>query len=429
MGLFSRSTTILANQTESLGNKTTYFEELYSFIKENQFICLEKGGKRYFFFALGHKIYAISEITAGFSLFVVGYFGAISLRLLFQKYKLGEKFKKKFKQYRIKEKLNDKLYKLRKAISSRGGSEVLERVLHYEKEISDNIKNYLPAPLILNNRQLFVKTILKKCFQQNRFYLIVDRTLAEIVQHMVAFKKKDSTRIISYDALIYALWKATKPLTPALFAGLIPAVNSFVPNTVTAYLPLGVSIVVGIGAGVSANLQLGSIIYGFIFGIPGWYMSYSMAEVGRSLLLDCSDYRKELPSQELQSVDSFKTKKVTYTHQKPTHHDTFVSTSPGETLYYEESNEVCLDKIETLDGVYRESKQLNGKTVFTWQKDRIETAPVKTNKRYVPLTERTRTTQDLLLFNDGADKNAVNAIQKRVQNEQFQSLATDYGLE
>lgn len=149
---------------------------------------------------------------------------------------------------------------------------------------------------------------------------------------------------------------------------------------VTKYLPLIFSILVGVGAGLRAQLVLRNIIYSFFFAIPGWYMSFTLGESSRNLLLDYSDYRKELPTQELRSVDSFETKRISHTYDKPTYQDTYVSTLPGQQLYLEERQEIGLEQIETLDGVSKESKQLNGETVFTWQKDRIQRTSTVTKK-------------------------------------------------
>lgn len=131
-------------------------------------------------------------MTAGFALFTLGYFGIISLRALFQKYELVKKIRKKF-------------HRLRHAISVRGGSDKSNQILHYEDDIVDDITNYLPAAVVLNSQQLLVRSIFKKCFHQNRFYLITNRTLGEIIQRMMRFTKKDPTRIISYYVLIFGL--------------------------------------------------------------------------------------------------------------------------------------------------------------------------------------------------------------------------------
>lgn len=48
---------------------------------------------KYFCFAAGGKIYYLSEITLGFIIFTVAFFGTVGVRKLFKKYKLSKKAK------------------------------------------------------------------------------------------------------------------------------------------------------------------------------------------------------------------------------------------------------------------------------------------------------------------------------------------------
>lgn len=161
---------------------------------------------------------------------------------------------------------------------------------------------------------------------------------------------------------------------------------------------------------MQVHIQLGSVIYGFIFARLGWYTSYI-------LLIDCSDFRKELPTQELKNIDSFnsETKKISFTQGRPDHHEMFVSTSLGQNLYYQERTEVRLEKIETLDGVYKESKKLNGERVFWWKENKLQQQSMLTENNYIPLEELTKTTADILIYNQSKDTNLVKAIRKGIQ--------------
>lgn len=86
----------------------------------------------------------------------------------------------------------------------RGGSNLLEP-LQYEEEITSEVYQLLiPFPQsILNNKQLFVRLIFKKCFRQNHSYLLTNKTVIAVVEKMMGFKKHNINRIISYYVLIY----------------------------------------------------------------------------------------------------------------------------------------------------------------------------------------------------------------------------------
>ena len=138
------------------------FNDLYNFIKKNQFISTYRNGKKYFFFAAAGKIYCMSEFLIAFFIYTITFFGIISLRKIFQKYKIKKKLQKILKKVRRPQGLN-----------VRGGENFHDNILHYEDEI-DVIGNETKSPVNpffkLTFEESFVKGIVKKCLKPNRFY-------------------------------------------------------------------------------------------------------------------------------------------------------------------------------------------------------------------------------------------------------------------
>ena len=403
-------------------NDESSFNTVYKFIKNNQFISFYRNGKKYFFFIAGGRIYYLSEMTLGFIIFTFAFFGTVAVRKLFKKYKLSKKIKKKLGKLL-------KTIRFRGSLGVRGGGSFEDDILHYEVEVDNNGKSYIPTlPYNLNAQELLVKAIIKKCLQPNHYYRITNRGLLEIIEKMMQFGKNDSVRIISYDVLILALRAVTKPMSIILYEGTSRAVEKLGYSTVVKYSPLIASLLIGIASGVGVNLALqGSNLWvSFLSAIPGWAGSFRIAEYTRNVLaIDCSDYVEKLPVRESKSLpygepleqEICDNSKISVSPSKPTRHETFISTAPGQDLYYEEKREI---EVETLEGVYKESRKVNGEKIVIWKSNRQPKKHIVTESEYIRLKDRTRTLADVRDLDSTVDRESADRIRERIQKEQIQ---------
>jgi hypothetical protein len=268
-----------------------------------------------------------------------------------------------------------------------------------------------------------VKGIVKKCLKRDRFYKVTNRGLAEIIEQMVEFKREDTTRIISYKAMILALVAYTNPVTRILHESSIKVIRKLGFSTAILYAPLFVASFIGFTSGVSLNLANFNFLRNFLISFSTWSYSYRAAEFGRNILgIDCSDFVQVLPVVDVVDSDLNPTSKISVSVSKPTRHDIFVSTSPNQDLFYEEKL-----KMDTLDGFYKKSRTANGGSRITWSPtphvDKV--API--NHR--PLKTRTRTMSDLRNFDSTNNRESVQKIIDQIQNERMAFEVLDEFLE
>ena len=108
------------------------------------------------------------------------------------------------------------------------------------------------------------------------------------------------------------------------------------------------------------------------------------------MVIDCSDYVEKLPVRESKSLpygepleqEICENSKISVSPSKPTRHETFISTAPGQTLYYEEKRETEIE-VETLEGVFKQSRKVNGEKIVTWKSHRQPKKQIMTE--YIPL--------------------------------------------
>ena len=415
-------------------NETFSFDEIYNWLKNNQFVSFYKDGKKYFFFAMHGRIYWLSEWSLGWILFTIAFFGTVGIRTLFKKYEIPKKVREKL--ISLIKKLNSK--KWVRSLRVRGGG-VEEDILHYEIESPATFNDYVPLLSNLNARESLVKGILKKCLRPKRFYKITNRGLLEIIETMIRFKKTDSVRIISYDVLILALWNSLKPMSPLLYQGATKVVEQFGFHFVLIHAPLLFSVVFGISSGFGINLALLNsgilsssmrILLTYLLALPGWVLSFRIGHSARDLLaIDCTDYFQELPVRDNNSLpygygkpleDVGDNSKIHFTPSQPTRHETFVSTAPGEPLYYENREKELVHIVHTLDGQVKESQQVNGERVIHWKSDFSITKKEVTKPSYIPLADRTATLENVKALDSTIDRESMNRIRDRIRKEQLQ---------
>lgn len=418
----------------------TQFEQIYQFIKNNQFIYSYRNGIKYFFFAFNGRIGIVSERMLCFYGFTATFFLTVAIRKISHKYQLGKKAKKKLKN--LFKKVKVKL-KSTGVLSLRGGSN--EAVIHYEKEVDiDNSQgSYYPILnfLTLNKQQLVVKGILKKCLKQDRYYEILNRGLLQIVDRMMGFKKKDSTKVISYDVFILVLWEYAKPLTGLVYEGTYLAVDKLGYSVIIRQLPFLISIVGAVicGSGVNVALRGTALrtILSYFLALPGWAVSYQVGDNIRNLLtIDCSDYLRELPVKETKSaaygdpieICESDNSKVSVTPAKPTRHQAFVSTTPDKSLHYEAGSQI---EIETLDGRLKESRRVNGEKVIIWRDNEkfSKHLHIEVNPKHIPLEYRTGVLADTVDLDTTKDRTAAEQIRRAIQAEQIRMKIIEDSLE
>lgn len=420
-------------------NENLSFDEIYGWIENNQFTSFYKNNKKYFFFAIQGRIYWLSEWTFGLIIFTMCFFGTVGIRAIFKKYKISKKIREKLISLIKKLKIKLKTNKVVHTIRVRGGS-VEDEILHYEMNVPETLNDYFPIILgRLNAQESLVKGILKKCLRPKHYYKITHRGLLEIIEKMMKFKKKDSVRIISYDVLILALWNGLKPMSPVIFEGTGRMVEKLGYGMIAKHAPLVVSLLFGIGAAFSVNLALLNnggltaitrLLLAYSSALPGWAGFFSVAQYSRNLLaIDCTDYFEELPVRESNSLsygepleEITENSKISVAPSKPTRHEAFASTAPGETLYYEERKNM---EIETLDGTYKERRQLNGRKVTTWKSDSSHKKHKVTESSYIPLADRTSTLENVRDLDSTIDRESVYKIRDQIRKEQLQCRAVD----
>lgn len=416
-------TGLFFNSSKTLIDEESAFDKIYRFIKNNQFIPIYSNGKKFFVFVAGGRIFWLDEMTLAFLIFTLTFFGTVGVRKFCKKHQLGKKVRKKF------EKLL-KTTRFRRGLGVRGGANFEDDVLHYEVEVNNNGR-FLPLlPDKLNSKELLVKAIVKKCLHPNQYYRITNRALLEIIDKMMGFIKKDSVRIISYDVMILALWIANKPLSFLIYQGTSRAVSKLGSSAALIHSPFIAAIFVGITGGVGVNLALGggNLFYSFLSSIPAWAAGFRIAESARNqLAIDCSDYVEKLPVRENTSRISGETlepenSKISVSPSKPTRHETFISTAPGQSLYYEDRTE-----IETLDGVVTEGKKVNGEKIVYWKTSPKK--PLVTESDYIPLKDRTKTLADVRDLDSTMDREAAERIRERIEKEQVQCRIIDEFLD
>ena len=268
----------------------------------------------------------------------------------------------------------------------------------------------------------------------NRFYKISNRGLLEIIDQMMEFRKKDSTRIISYDVLILALLTYAQPMSPIIYEGTIKMVQKLGYSAVVKYAPLIISLLIGITGGLGVNLVGGNVLISFFASIPTWLGSYRVAEYCRNVLaIDCTDYVEELPFEEKNllsegplalEAETNQNSKISVSSSKPTRHETFVSTAPGQELHYEKKV-----KIETLDGFYKEQTKLNGEKTFTWKPNQYLKKSQVTETKHIPLKDRTKTMADLRNLDSTRNRESVERIRYQIEKEQIPLRIIDELLE
>lgn len=174
----------------------------------------------------------------------------------------------------------------------RGGQNFEDNILHYEVDVNKDVKIYLPNPFSkLTFDDSFVKAVVKKCLKPNRFYKISNRGLLEIVDQMLEFRKKDATRIISYDTLILALLTYGKPMSFIIYEGTRKMAQKFRLLRRCQIHPLIISLVLGITAETVVNLAGRNLFISFFATIPTWFGFYRVTEYSRNrLAIDCTDY-------------------------------------------------------------------------------------------------------------------------------------------
>lgn len=250
----------------------------------------------------------------------------------------------------------------------------------------------------------------------------------EVIEQMMEFQKKDNTRIISYDVLILALLKYSEPMSPIIFEGTRQIAQKLGYSAFVKHAPLIISIIVGLTAGVSVNLQYKNILYSFFSAIPVWFSSFKVAESTRNVLaIDCTDYVQELPVLEknlLSETNVDSNSKISVSLSKPTRHETFTSTSPGQELHYEERI-----NIDSLDGFYKEGTKLNGEKTLTWKPHSSLNKPQVTENRHIPLKERTKTLADLRNLDSTNTRESAEKIRNQIEKEQILIRIVDEFLE
>ena len=412
----------MKNHLEKSFTEEFDFNRFYNFIKQNPFISLYINGNRYFFFSMSGRIYSIPEYLLSFVIFTISFFGMVGLREIFKKYEIRKNLKKKFGKIfkRIKN-------KNRLSVDVRGGE---DSILHYEVDVIDDGKNFFPTIFSkLTSEERFIKAIVKKCLKPDRFYKISNRGLLEIVDKMMEFNRKDSTRIISYDVLILGLVTYAKPMSPIIYEGTIRIVKKLGYSEFVKNAPLIISVALGIIGGVGANLGGWNVLLSFVSTIPTWLGSYRVAESARNALaIDCTDYVEELPSLPTRSLaleaETSQNSKVSVSASKPTRHETFVSTAPGQELHYQEEQPL---KMEAFDGFYKEGVKLNGDKTLTFQPHSQNSQVVR--KKYIPLKDRTKTVSDIRDLDSTCNRESAERIKNQIVKEKIAVQILDEFLE
>ena len=217
-------------------------------------------------------------------------------------------------------------------------------------------------------------------------------------------------------------------MSPLIYEGTSRIVEKLGYSVMIKHAPLLLSILFGIGAGFGINLallnnggftNLTRLLLAYLSVILGWVGSFRVAEYSLNLLaIDCSDYFEELPVRESKSLpygepleEITDNSKISVTPSKPTRHETFVSTAPGETLYYEERKKI---EVETLDGVVKKSRKLNGEKVVTWKSNSPPKKHQVTQNTYIPLADRTATLADVKDLDSTIDRESVYKIREQI---------------
>ena len=368
------------------------YKEWYSFIRSNQLISYYQNGNRYFLFAISGKICNISESQLSFIAFLSSIMVGVAIRVGIDHIRKNSIIKKKY---------NCLLTKLSRF--NRGGA------LHYEQDLQD--KGYLSLRLTvhlfsallrqeLNSRENLTKNILQKCLEQGNYYKVTSPILAAVIVKSMDFKKTDSTRIISYDSAIFALWHSFKIAAPALFKGF----DKLAANTGMQFLlkesPTIAAIMAGIRLGFQLKLSLFTngitpFLYYLLNIFVQWRITFKTAVLLRgSFFIDCSDYFEIVPSyqipQSAKALNGLPDSQISVVPSKPNRHQIFVSTAPGTNLYYESTKPLS---ISTLDGIIKEGQNLKGDRVIYWKN--LGKKNLLTESKFLPLSERTRTLADL----------------------------------
>ena len=73
-----------------------------------------------------------------------------------------------------------------------------------------------------------------------------------------------------------------------------------------------------------------------------------------------------------------------------------------------------------MEGVFKESRKVNGEKIVTWNPNRKPKNHIVTESKYIPLKDRTRTLADVRDLDATMDRESTERIRGRIQKEQIQ---------
>lgn len=431
------------------------YEQLFNILKRRCYIYFFVGGEKKYMILFQNNVYAISEFHLFILIFTVSYYSTYALRLLFDKYSIGQKAKKKLKV--LKAKCKNRIKKIRKKSNFwkqinrfRGGS---SEIMYYETEeyglanitkdqqgFPDLLRRYTPISPYLSKNNRYVKSIIKKCLKPNSYFKITDQKLIGIIQEMIPFSRREKVRVISYDLFVLAIVQtfSNVPIQSAKYEGLGKALRSLVNDW-------GVPIIAVAGGVAGAfGIPLNGGVFQFIAGgLGAGVTNYGAAETISRLTIQCPQYVTELPEavvppllpngdwacDPLPSINGTDLKVSLFVTNKPTKMDLFVSTSPDPRHYLHQ--QVVKDlNIETLDGYVKYYRQINGEHRLDWCRNITKNLPVdKVKSHFIPLDTRTRTIADVLKLDDTYTKGAARDIIDSIKKEDIIQRVIENSIE
>ena len=112
------------------------------------------------------------------------------------------------------------------------------------------------------------------------------------------------------------------------------------------YMPIVLTILAtGLQAArINTNVGFFILVRDYYLIVVRSFGVYMLGDAARSrAYIDCEDYVQQLPQTEIEALldsdDSSSKQLISYTREKPTRHDGFVSTAPNQKLYYKEDND------------------------------------------------------------------------------------------
>lgn len=374
---------------------------IYEMVHKQLVFSMFINGRRYFFFKLNNQIFRLSEYNAVILVTAISYiitFGTRKLVSIIKKYYT----KKKSKKFR------SSLFKALKSL--RAG---YDDIPFYENE-EDTLNLKIDSEL--TEKEKFLKQIISKCLKPKKIYQIVNYDLIFMVEKMMNLKGRKQLLIVSFEVFTLGLVVISKNAVKIVQQNPTEigfTLMQFAKFYIITNLPIFAGVIIGVMS--AFNLPLDISFYNAVVQLLKTLvlsrLSYEVTDPLRSFFfIDCLDYVRELPFVFVDLPNESRLDRIFYVPDKPARQYAYVTTHPDQkSLYFLQE--------QTLDGRWANLRNLRGERSLHWFPNNPSNS---VSKKLVPLSQRTRTLQDIQNADTTRDRMSAMKIIAELYREKIE---------